>query len=453
MNKKLLAVAVAGALAAPGLALAQAANVQIYGLLDVRLDSMKFTGNTAGTTGAQTKWHMSGGQPNYIGFRGSEDLGGGLTAFFQVETQLFPDARQDVAAQQHTNATLGGRPTFLGLRSTTWGEVYGGYVDTIYKDVQRATWSVAGGTTHAGIIMGNGNTSGSNPSAACTAAFASGSNNLLAGAATTNCTEAPGSTTSFNRTISDAVTYRSPTFSGFRAAVQMTMNEFKEPSTAAFPVAGTGSQNSALRGYSLTWSGGPFSAAAAYEEHRGFRAGSGLVGTQVRDAKDSGFTLGGQWNYGMGKIGLGYERIKYAASSTVAAVATDGFTLPAWALQGTYNLTGADTLYMAYSKTPGRKSCGTALAAAVATPVAGAPCGGDTGSKMLSFGITHDLSKRTALYAYYSKIDNNASATYNYPSDSRTTNQLGISGSMGSSAGLSAGTDSTSYNVGVKHTF
>ena len=35
MNKKLLAVAVAGALAAPGVALAQASNVQIYGVFDM----------------------------------------------------------------------------------------------------------------------------------------------------------------------------------------------------------------------------------------------------------------------------------------------------------------------------------------------------------------------------------------------------------------------------------
>src|SRR3954467_2684292 len=124
-NQKLIVMAVAGAITAPGLALAQATtsgtNVQIYGLLDVRYDRMKVTGNTAGTISQLTKDHLSTGAPNRIGFRGTEDLGAGMQAFFQVETQVFTDARGDTGAQQTTNATLGGRPTFIGIRGA-WGE-------------------------------------------------------------------------------------------------------------------------------------------------------------------------------------------------------------------------------------------------------------------------------------------------------------------------------------------
>ena len=479
MNKKLLAVAVAGALAAPGLAMAQAANVSIYGLMDIRVDNMKLSSGTGTSLNSQTKSHMSGGQPNYVGFRGSEDLGSGLSAFFQVETQLFPDARQDTGAQQATNASLGGRPTFLGLRSTGWGELSAGYQDAIYKDVQRATWSVAPGTTHAGIIMGNGNTSGSNPSTQCVPLQSSGTN-ATASDGSTICTAAPGNSTSFNRTISKSVNYRTPTLNGFRGAMQLTVNEFKQGSTnvGANPTVALanpglqGSQNPTLVAYSLAWTGGPFSAAAAYEVHRGFRSlnvastqtgttagAAAVVAAGDGNAKDTGFTIGGQWNYGMGKIGIGYERIKYAATlNTPTSATNDSYTLPAWALQGTYNLTGSDTLFGAYSKTPGRKSCGTFLSTAVVGTTAngnlGQNCGGDTGAKMLSFGVQHDLSKRTALYAYYSRIDNNASANYNYPSDSRATNNIGtVTSTTGASAGLGIGVDSTSYNIGVKHTF
>src|SRR6185503_6494675 len=126
MNKKLMAVAVAGALTAPGLALAQATtsgtNVQIYGLFDIRYDIMKVTQGTAATAPSEVrKSHLSTGAPNRIGFRGTEDVGAGMTAFFQVETQVFTDARQDGANAAATNATLGGRPTFVGLRGG-WGE-------------------------------------------------------------------------------------------------------------------------------------------------------------------------------------------------------------------------------------------------------------------------------------------------------------------------------------------
>ncbi len=66
----------------------------------------------------------------------------------------------------------------------------------------------------------------------------------------------------------------------------------------------------------------------------------------------------------------------------------------------------------------------------------------------LIVGVDHAFSKRTAIYAYWSKIDNNASATYNYLSDSRTTNA-----NAGAGSGLLAGVDSTSYNIGLKHSF
>jgi len=197
-------MAVAGALTAPGLALAQSANVSIYGLMDVRWDQSKYSSPTlAGTAAAPqptglTKQHLSTGQTNYIGFRGSEDLGGGLSAFFDVQAQIFTDARPDVSNQAHTNGLFGGRPTYLGLRSTSWGEVSGGYQDSVYKDVQKV-WNVGAGAAYGGVLMGNGNSTGSLPSPNCVPAFASGTNNLIAATgASTQCSEAVGNGTSFN---------------------------------------------------------------------------------------------------------------------------------------------------------------------------------------------------------------------------------------------------------------
>src|SRR5438270_11053115 len=93
MKQTLIAAAVAGALAAPGLALAQAStsgtNVQIYGLFDIKWDWMKVTQGSAATAPSQVnKSHLATGAPNRIGFRGTEDLGAGRQAFFQVEMQV-----------------------------------------------------------------------------------------------------------------------------------------------------------------------------------------------------------------------------------------------------------------------------------------------------------------------------------------------------------------------------
>jgi predicted porin len=467
MNKKLMAAAVAGALTAPGLALAQTAgtNVQIYGVLDVRFDSMKLTQSTSGTVSGIRKEHLSGGSANRIGFRGTEALGGGLTAFFQVETQLFPDARQDVGAQQHTNATLGGRPTFLGLRGG-WGEISAGYQDSVYKDVWARGWNVVPTQPHFGIIMGNANTTGAIPTSSCTQAFASGTNafngvsttpnptSLTVGGASTPapvltppvttvtsgvaasviCTEAPGNATSFNRTMSNSITFRTPVFAGFRYSTQLALGEKKEPNSATRP--GTQPYDPKFSAHSLIWAGGPFSVAAGYEQHVGFRASPTVVGGN-RNAKDTGVSIGGRWNYGRGLIGLGWERLKYANTGITAAT-DNSFTLKNWALQGTFNLTPSDVLFAAYSKTPGKSACGAGAGV----------CGDASGAKMLSVGMDHSFSKRTAVYAYYSKIDNNSGINYNYPSDSRTTSQA-----AGAGSGLALGQDSTSYNVGVKHSF
>lgn len=470
MNNKILAAAVAAALTAPGLALAQApgTNVQIYGTLDVRLDYMKLTSNPAGTISSLSKYHLSGGQPNKIGFRGTEALGSGMTAFFQVETQLFPDARQDLSAAQVTNATLGGRPTFLGMR-TAWGEVSAGYQDSPYKDAEFAGWAVKPTNTMTGAIMGNGNTTGTMPTPSCAdltspASSAAGINNVstvapAAGASgvkapvitgfsrtaatpvvgAQGCNDNAGSPTSFNRTVSNSIMYRSPVIAGFSFAAMTAANEWKEP-TSATP-AGENTLNPTFGAYSLKWAAGPFSVAGGYEVHNGFRAvntGTAAAPTN-RAAKDTGVAIGGRYNYGRGLIGLGYEQLKYKNSAADTAAASNGFTLKNWAVEATFNVTPADVLWGGYSRTNGKTSCDSGIAAT---------CGSDSGAKFYTFGVDHNFSKRTAVYAYYSKIDNNALASYNYISDSRTTNAA-----AGAGAGLGAGVDSTSYNIGMKHTF
>ena len=95
MQKKLLTIAVAGALAAPVLAQAQqASGTEVYGTINMAFGNFKYTEGTAAQTidgatipagvpggvGPQasvSKWDVANGASNY-GIRSRESLGGGL---------------------------------------------------------------------------------------------------------------------------------------------------------------------------------------------------------------------------------------------------------------------------------------------------------------------------------------------------------------------------------------
>ena len=84
MQKKLLALAVAGALAAPMAVQAQGSNVQIYGVLNPSVDFID-NGDDSGA--------VMSNNSSRIGFKGSEDLGNGLKAIFQLESAVDIDNR------------------------------------------------------------------------------------------------------------------------------------------------------------------------------------------------------------------------------------------------------------------------------------------------------------------------------------------------------------------------
>jgi predicted porin len=126
MNKKLMALAVAGALAAPVVAFAQASNVQIYGRLNLGLDSYSATGATAGTAfdyKSRTRVFDAGSR---LGFTGSEDLGGGLKAIFLMESGVNVDNGSTTGQSGSPNpnaGTLGSRVGHVGLESSSWGRL------------------------------------------------------------------------------------------------------------------------------------------------------------------------------------------------------------------------------------------------------------------------------------------------------------------------------------------
>lgn len=137
MKKSLIALAVAGVVSAP--AFAATANVDVYGKLSYSLNvlddqadansDLQFTSNSS-----------------RIGFKGAEDLGGGLKAIWQVESTVNMDEGGGWGA---------GRNTFIGL-SGGFGTVLGGKHDTPLKSVGRTVDMFGDGFADSRNVMGGG---------------------------------------------------------------------------------------------------------------------------------------------------------------------------------------------------------------------------------------------------------------------------------------------------------
>ncbi|MGV7208592.1 porin [Oxalobacteraceae bacterium A2-2] len=204
MKKSLISIAILGALS--NVALAQS-NVTIYGTVDAGLTSER-----GGAAGNVTKVTSGAASASRLGFKGTEDLGGGLSAIFTLEAGV----KIDDGALDNTNNKLFNRQAFVGLKSTeagtlTLGRQYTPYYETL-RDVADP------------FALG----------------YAGTAKNLfpVAGVQTRN---------------DNAIVYRTPSLSGVQAAFSYSLGE----------TAGDASAQRQL-GASLNYSNGPLNASVAY---------------------------------------------------------------------------------------------------------------------------------------------------------------------------------------------
>ncbi len=117
MQKKIVALAVAGILAAP---MAAQAGVEVYG--KARLSAGLISNDDPNPAKEDSKLSITS-HASRLGFKGSEDLGGGMKAMWQIERSVdYTDG----------SSTLGVRNTFVGLGGN-FGTVVLGTHDTPYK--------------------------------------------------------------------------------------------------------------------------------------------------------------------------------------------------------------------------------------------------------------------------------------------------------------------------------
>lgn len=237
MQKKLIALAIASAISAP--AFADNANFSFYGIADVSYDLIN-TGNTNAVKGA-TKRNVSSNVSRF-GFKGSEDLGDGLSTIWQVEQQINQDGSG--------NGTFATRNTFGGLKSETFGTVLMGRHDTPYKL-----------TTRKLDVFGD--------SIADNRSFMGGVTGTSAAA-------------SFDGRQPDVLAYISPALAGITlAAATVNLTETQTQATAA--------HNSATS-LGLMFDAAPFYAAVGYESHT-LNTNATATKGNVESAKKLGFGL------------------------------------------------------------------------------------------------------------------------------------------------------------------
>lgn len=145
------ALAVAGICCALSAAHAQSANT-IYGLLDV---GVSHVGNNGG--GSRTAMDSGIWQSSRIGFRGTEDLGSGMSALYLLEAGV----NVDTGAGSAAGALAFNRQSYVGL-SSHWGTLtFGRQYDFLYVTSLPLSSELFAGGLAAGTAGGPGGSAGS----------------------------------------------------------------------------------------------------------------------------------------------------------------------------------------------------------------------------------------------------------------------------------------------------
>ncbi len=348
MKKSLLALAVLGAFA--GAAQAQS-SVNIYGIVDTGVVYTSKAVNAAGN-GTGSKFGINSGimQGSRIGFKGSEDLGNGLKAVFNLETGF----RNDTGAldDSKTSNTLFRRKSVVGLA--------GGF-GTVLLGRQTDFADVISSYTSVGDFYG------------------------VTGAVAHNLDRLEGSRTN------NAISYTSNSISGLTANAMYGFGE----------QAGQTSAGQAFSG-GLKYDNGNLGLAATYYQSKQGSTPADttlLVGTTgLGDATNAGnsalkvLTLAASYQFGPARVYGNYSRVKQDLN-TGSPTALTAKTLASADKVDVYEIGTA------YSLTSSLKLLG-----AVTHSRADFNASGKGKLTQISLGTDYFLSQRTDLYAFVANI-------------------------------------------------
>lgn len=390
MNKKLMAVAVAGALGVPAAAMAQ---VQIYGRANLGVDRYTATGSFAGSGSDYRGRNRVFDSASRVGFRGTEDLGGGLRAVFGIETGVNIDNGSQNSQGPAANSSSGwwaSRDSWLGLEGSSWGRISAGRQSMFWTNGTIAQT----GANYVNIDV---------PMATVGGGFG----------------RVAGVGTRFNNSLM----YSLPNLSGFGGYLGYAAQSETQQGTATNPNSNT----VALRG--------------TYE---------GIVKVQVDWAKNKGQSGGATTSEITGmKVGVGYPYMPGAQISVIAGqnknhaatgsvfAATDDVKQNAFIVNWEHLFGNIQALAM-FGRLGKASGCSNAQ------------CDNTEATSYL-VGGRYLFSKRTAAYATYNATTNKDNQCLDYTAAGITSAGAGATGGL--CAAGAAGADPKILAVGVIHNF
>ncbi|MBN3809032.1 porin [Paraburkholderia sp. Ac-20347] len=361
-------------------------SVTMYGILDAGLSYLKTSDGNRYTLQNGTIYG------NRWGLRGSEDLGGGLRAIFQVESGF-----QIGTGKSSQGSRLFGRQSFVGLSSSRWGTVDAG---RMYEPIVDLVHPLTADGSYGSVVF---------------------------------ATPGDVDNNDFSSRVSNAIKYVSPIINGLKF----------EALVAPGGVAGS-------LGQGYTWSTaavystGPFRIAAGYHDSVNANSTNGGLRTGWTSSTDDGQFEGGsinsayetahvlgigqaavQYDSGPWQIGVGYSNARYTADGESTFANTETYnTGRAYAF---YRITPSATVGMGYIYTSAK---------------------GDASAHYndVSAGAFYSVSKLTELYAV---------ATFQRASGVQRTADGGLQEARAdiSSYGIDGTGTQTIVVVGMYHSF
>lgn len=435
MKKSLFAIAAVTAFA--GAAQAQS-SVTVYGILDVGYvggnERIAAGNNNVSTTAfgnnQVVKQNSSGfgssaQTTSRLGFRGTEDLGGGLSAFFTVETEVLPNG-----AGSAIGGTGANRAAFVGLKKNGLGQAAIGLQNTVVTDAMSPTLTgqfnnIVGSLMFPGSIQSR------------TGAASNGGNYLATTGNSSN-----GATDAFTFRTANTLKFQSEKMAGFQVGAMFVMNNQTDTqSTVTTTQATAGTTTTTVLGGKDNQSGWGLGASYEYKKflitgaYQAFKANDpyAQVTTTTTGAlqsitptaafttvntgsnvKDDQAYVGATYDFGILKAYGSW--INRKVTSTVAS--------------NVYAKRSAQEIGVRSFITPKIESWASIGTGRINTFGTSAPTANLMGWQI---GSNYLLSKRTNLYAIYGQ---------NHTSNVSTTNNSNASSYS-----------SNNYAVGVRHTF
>jgi len=416
MNKKLIAMAVAGTFGAIGAsaAFAQSSTVSLSGSLNFNYGYFDNGGNTNGGAAGTSKIRtdaLSNQESEWV-LKGEENVGGGMAAYFMCSTSM------DIVGGSAANMCA--RNSVIGLKGG-WGSVNWGNYDTPAKRL-----AAAFDPFPISAAMGQG--------AQMWNATASNVGNGLG--------QTPSS---FSRRQANLITYDIPTMNGLDASFAYSAANEATGANSASTI-----QKPRLWSTMLSYTNGPLQLGAAYERHVDYNPGgataavasnatrvgvAAVLGGNYAGSNDSLYTLGAAYTF-MGSLRVSgvYNRINYNGITTVAQGVGTDMTVSTWGVYADWAVSGPHRVRLGYGSQGSTRGTFTGTVGSW-TGNAGA---GQTGAQKVHGEYAYALSKRTELGLAYARINNDLNSTISIGTGSNTPN---------------AGESQSFYGMLIRHKF